>query len=169
MSMTTCLYHRKAIFSHWETTLMEHLRKAHFNQAPQFSWTDLWELHNCHLGRQRGHRAPCFNQFGDSVCCGDGINYRKSHGLRRLSPRTCVLQIWCRLSESNEPLSCFNQSSLSEKRSERESLREKEEREERICCKRNELHVMGLFLANTSLIQHSVEKSPEGQLTSRQI
>ena len=27
---------------------MEHLRKAHFNQAPQFSWTDLREPHNCH-------------------------------------------------------------------------------------------------------------------------
>lgn len=40
----------------------------------------------------------------------------KSHGLRWLSPRTYVLQIWCRLSESNEPLSGFNQSSLSVKK-----------------------------------------------------
>lgn len=156
MSVTTCLYHRKAIFSHWETTLMEHLRQAHFNQAPQFSRTDLWELHNCHLGRQRGHRAPCFNQFGDSVCCGDGIDYGKSHGLRWLSPRTCVLQIWCRLSESNEPLSCFNQSSLSEKRGERGSLRENEEREARegggSMAREMSFILMDLYLANTSLI-----------------
>lgn len=76
----------------------------------------------------------------------------ESHGLKWLSPRTCVLEKWCHLSESNEALSWFNQSSLSEKEVERKSRGKGREGGGGIYSEGDEFHVMGLFLANTSLI-----------------
>lgn len=89
------------------------------------------------------------------------------HGLRQLSPRTCVLEIWCRLLESNEPLSCFNQSLLSERgenggvrerrrKGEQREMREKEAGVGGWCSvpDKSEIHLMGMFLPkpSTSLI-----------------
>lgn len=93
----------------------------------------------------------------------------ESHGLKWLSPRTCVLEKWCHLSESNEALSWFNQSSLSEKEVERKSRGKGREGGGGIYKRGRWVSCNGPLLSKYLTHLHAVQKSPERKLTSRQI
>lgn len=81
-----------------------------------------------------------------------------SHLCKRVSPRTLVLQMWCHLSECNEPLPDFNQSSLLGKEVEKEVGWGNKEEGKRIYSKEDKLHVMLSSKCFAHL--HAIQKSP---------